>query len=123
MRLCGEKVRFPHSLMQAYLGSRLLDVALADPGYGPDALAFPRPSREFLIALVLRSRARGAVGSPDSSRESGGPGSRDGGQAGSAIGRELLAPLRAAAAARDDNKVLDMYSAAIEIDCAGGSPA
>src|SRR5215469_15690950 len=141
----GEKVRFPHSLMQAYLGSRLLDVALADPDYGPDALTFPRPSREFLIALVLRSRARGAAGSadaPDASGVPGGsglagwladraaggdrrqrrPGSRGGGEAGSATGREFLAPLRAAAAARDDNKVLDMYAAAIEIDCASGAP-
>ena len=103
----GEKVRFPHSLMQAYLGSRLLDVALADPGYGQDALTYPRPSREFLIALVLRSRSRGAAGSAELP----------------ATGREFLAPLRAAAAARDDNKVLDMYAAAIEIDCASGAPA
>jgi hypothetical protein len=146
----GEKVRFPHSLMQAYLGSRLLDAALADPEYGRGALAFPHPSREFLIALVLRSRAlsrpsgsAGPPGSPGRSGPTGGPGlagwladrvaagdrrdrgaaSGDRGEARPAAGRDLLAPLRAAAAVRDDNKVLDMYAAAIEIDCASGSPA
>ncbi len=136
----GEKVRFPHSLMQAYLGSRLFGPALADTAYSRDALAYPRPSREFLIALVLHSRARGAAGPPDSP---GGAGvaswladrgstgdrrprrtaNRGRGEAGSAPGGELLASLRAAAAERDDNKVLDMYAAAIEIDCASGSPA
>ena len=53
----GHSVRFPHSLMQAYLGSRLLNVALTDPDYLHDALQYPRPGREFVIALVLRSRA------------------------------------------------------------------
>lgn len=122
----GERVRFPHSLMQAYLGSRLLGAALADPGYGPDALAYPRPSREFLIALVLRSRALAAA---STDRAAAGDGrrrrsvTRGRGEAAPAPASELLAPLRAAAAGRDDNKVLDMYAAAIEIDCASGSPA
>jgi len=98
----GEKVRFPHSLLQAYLGSRLFDAALSDRGYLEDALTYPRPSREFLIALVLRSRARPAAGPP--------------------AGQQMLAALRAGAAARDDNKVFDMYAAAIEIDCASGTP-
>src|SRR5215831_186406 len=98
----GEKVRFPHSLLQAYLGSRLFDAALSDRGYLEDALTYPRPSREFLIALVLRSRARPAAGPPG--------------------GQQMLAALRAGAAARDDNKVFDMYAAAIEIDCASGTP-
>jgi hypothetical protein len=115
----GEKVRFPHSLMQAYLGSRLFGAALADPAYIRDALAYPRPSREFLIALVLRSRVRGAT----ADRRPGRPAKRGRGEARSAPEGELLAPLRAAAAERDDNKVLDIYAAAIEIDCASGSPA
>ena len=57
VELRGNSVRFPHSLMQAYLGSRLLDAALQDPDYRREALQRPRPGREFLIALVLRSRA------------------------------------------------------------------
>ena len=60
----GNSVRFPHSLMQAYLGSRLLDAALQDPGYRREALRHPQPGREFLIALVLRSRAAGRPASP-----------------------------------------------------------
>jgi hypothetical protein len=119
----GEKVRFPHSLMQAYLGSRLFNAALSDLGYIEDALAHPRPGREFLIALVLRSRVRPADRAAASERRQRRAGSRDSGDAAPADGPELLAPLRAAAAARDDNKVLDMYAAAIEIDCSSDSPA
>ena len=38
----GHSVRFPHSLMQAYLGSRMLDAALRDPDYLRDALQYPK---------------------------------------------------------------------------------
>ncbi|MFD0385105.1 hypothetical protein ACFQ2B_31320 [Streptomyces stramineus] len=56
----GERVRFPHSIVQAYLGARYLDVA----GYEPLTRALEEPGRELLIALVLNSRA--ALGSrPD----------------------------------------------------------
>jgi hypothetical protein len=56
-------VRFQHSLMQAYLGSRLMDTTLGITEYVDKALESPdpgqrhlRPGREFLIALVLHSR-------------------------------------------------------------------
>ena len=53
----GRRYPVPHSLMQAYLGLRLLDAALRDSDYLKQALQYPRPGREFVIALVLRSRA------------------------------------------------------------------
>ena len=74
----GDNVRFPHSLLQAYLGSRLLDIALLDPDYHKEAVQHPQPGREFLIALVLRSRATERAGArPDSARrEAGATGGR-----------------------------------------------
>jgi hypothetical protein len=121
----GHSVRFPHSLMQAYLGSRLLDVAVSDPDYLRDALRYPRPGREFVIALVLRSRVHKTA-------------ETDGGRATDPRGDDrrlsrapvpepirppnFLGPLRASAASRDDNKVLDMFAAALEIDCVAEAP-
>jgi hypothetical protein len=98
VELRGNSVRFPHSLMQAYLGSRLLDTALQDPDYLKQAIKRPKPGREFLIALVLRSRGS----------ERTGPG--------------CIGPLRAASAKRDDTKVLDVYAAALEIDSVAAAP-
>ena len=155
----GQKVRFPHSLMQAYLGSRLLDTALADPDYAREALDYPRPGQEFLIALVLRSRAGATTGGGRPGSAAGSPAADGGNPAlpGSAAGAsraELLVPLRSAVArgyppapradaapedadargggddgpageegtARDDNKVFDMYAAALEIDCFAPEP-
>jgi hypothetical protein len=48
-------VRFPHSILQAYLGSRLIGYAMADRTFRRRALA--RAGRELLIALVMHSRA------------------------------------------------------------------
>jgi hypothetical protein len=127
VELRGDNVRFPHSLIQAYLGSRLLDAALLDPAYRQEAMQHPRPGREFLIALVLRSRAltpagtgrTGVVGRDAALntrlRRLGVPLLR--GQP------DLVGPLRQAAASRDDNKVLDMYAAALEIDSVRAAPA
>jgi len=98
VELRGNSVRFPHSLMQAYLGSRLLDTALADPDYLKQAIKRPKPGREFLIALVLRSRGSQRTG----------PG--------------CVRPLRVALAKRDDTKVLDVYAAVLEIDCVAEAP-
>ena len=124
----GNSVRFPHSLIQAYLGSRLLDTAMQEPAYCQEALKPPGPGREFLIAMVLRSRAtraampggparrgREAVGSTARPRRAAVPPAPD-------VQRGLAAPLRQAAAKRDDNKVLDMYAAALEIDCDAAGP-
>jgi hypothetical protein len=126
----GHSVRFPHSLMQAYLGSRLLDAALRDPAYLREALQYPRPGREFVIALVLRSRAADLPGR--TARAAAGPARparpvrrvrRSTASDPDSEQQDFLAPLRASAATRDDNKVLDMYAAAVEIDCVSDQPA
>src|SRR5258708_30359718 len=52
----GNGVRFPHSIIQAYLGSRLIDLAMEDPQYSEEPLA--DPGRELLIALVMNSRTQ-----------------------------------------------------------------
>ncbi|MER5473144.1 ATP-binding protein [Streptomyces sp. NPDC002685] len=54
------KVRFPHSILQAYLGYRLLREVPDDKidAVVEPALHSPGPSRELLIALVLLSRHR-----------------------------------------------------------------
>jgi hypothetical protein len=127
----GNSVRFPHSLMQAYLGSRLLDVALQDPDYLREAMHFPRPGREFVIALVLRSRAADRADRPDRARPESSllePAARTRRPRRVSVPEagpetDFLAPLRASAAVRDDNKVLDMYAAALEIDCVAAEPA
>ena len=54
----GEGLRFPHSIMQAYLASRFMRTALQDSKFRRDAVARLRsPGREFLIALVLYARS------------------------------------------------------------------
>ena len=54
----GNRVRFPHSIVQAYLGCEFLDTVL-EQGKGLDkALKEPGPGRELLIALCLYSRAK-----------------------------------------------------------------
>jgi hypothetical protein len=139
VELRGNSVRFQHSLIQAYLGSRLLDVALQDPAYCEQALQLPGPGREFLIAMVLRSRATDGTGTwqpdpasqrtavsgphasssaarPRRSASKNTPGSKD-------LQQRYVDPLRQAAAKRDDNKVLDIYAAALEIDSGTPEPA
>jgi len=54
----GEGLRFPHSIMQAYLASRFMRIALQDSEFQRDAVTRLRsPGREFLIALVLYARS------------------------------------------------------------------
>jgi len=54
----GDGLRFRHSIMQAYLGSRFVRTALEDSKFREDARTSLRnPGREFLIALVLYSRS------------------------------------------------------------------
>jgi NACHT domain len=48
-------VRFPHSILQAYLGSRLIGYAMIDGKFRKEALK--NSGRELLIALVMHSRA------------------------------------------------------------------
>ena len=55
----GDGVRFPHSIMQAYLGSRFMETALGDSVFQREAVAaLKKPGREFLIALVLYSHSK-----------------------------------------------------------------
>jgi hypothetical protein len=128
VELRGNSVRFPHSLMQAYLGSRLLDAAWLDPAYRQEAMQHPQPGREFLIALVLRSRAAERTGTwrPEFTRREAAASTwrpRRLGVPHLHAQPEFVGPLRQAAAMRDDNKVLDMYAAALEIDCVAAEPA
>ncbi|MEU6147901.1 ATP-binding protein [Streptomyces sp. NPDC047081] len=95
---CENKVRFPHSILQAYLGHRLLremsddDIAaVVEP-----ALHSPGPSRELLISLVLLSRHGTQPRIP-----------------------KLLSD---AAESRHDAKFFDLYAAALEIDSVDPTP-
>jgi hypothetical protein len=57
----GDGLRFPHSIMQAYLGSRFMRAALEDCKFQEDAgTRLRNPGRELLIALVLYSRSTAA---------------------------------------------------------------
>jgi hypothetical protein len=109
----GQAVRFPHSIMQAYLGSRLIDVAMADARYRHDALK--DPGRELLIALVLHSRAeaRSVRSTTTTARVTRNGGARR-------VHRDLV---RGAARHRTDVKALDLYAAALEIDSVDDAPA
>jgi hypothetical protein len=111
----GDGVRFPHSIMQAYLGSRLIAHAMADPTYRTGALK--EPGRELLIALVMHSRAKARAARPRAST----PVLVDTGTDGT--GRQSLRDLLVEAAeGRDDVKALDLYAAALEIDSVDDTP-
>jgi NACHT domain len=95
----GDRVRFQHSIMQAYLGSRFMDVVLTEPGFLTDALhGESGPSREFLISLAFRSR------DADSTAEIG--------------VRSSVGELMKAAKGRWDEKALNLYATALEVDSA-----
>lgn len=121
------KVRFPHSIIQAYFGYRVLN-HLGERGAGElveQALQPPGPSRELLIALVLLSRRRAAtLRAP-----------RDGVRAevkseieellrrSPVRGHSLAHRLCTAARRRtDDSKALDLYTAAVEIESVEDAP-
>ena len=54
----GDGLRFPHSIMQAYLASRFMSTALQDNKFQQDAVTRLRsPGRELLISLVLYARS------------------------------------------------------------------
>ncbi|WP_263107378.1 ATP-binding protein [Kitasatospora sp. DSM 101779] len=88
----SRKVRFPHSILQAYLGSAFLDVVQQD-GAGLLERALEEPGRELLIALVLRSRRKGET-----------------------LKRATVDLLLEAGRQRRDDKALDLFAAALEID-------
>ncbi|MFE0251892.1 ATP-binding protein [Streptomyces sp. NPDC059010] len=121
------RVRFPHSIIQAYFGYRVLN-HLGERGAGElveHSLQPPGPSRELLIALVLLSRRKA------SERRTPGGGVRA--EAKKEIeelvrrspvrGHTLAHRLcRAANRRTDDPKALDLYSAAVEIESAEEEP-
>ncbi|MFF7725221.1 ATP-binding protein [Streptomyces sp. NPDC008001] len=92
----GERVRFQHSILQAYLGSGYL--AINEHGALARALEEPGPGRELLIGLTLNSRS-----------EDAGP------------QQPVAHLLTEAAKQRKDAKALDMYAAALEIDRVAGA--
>ncbi|MFF0159306.1 NACHT domain-containing protein [Streptomyces sp. NPDC005263] len=123
----SKKVRFPHSIIQAYFGYRVLN-HLGEQGAGDlaeQALQPPGPSRELLIALVLLSRRRAAR-----------PAARGSGvravvrkdfqervRQSPVRGRPLAYRLCATANHRtDDPKALDLYAAALEIESVEEAP-
>ncbi|GAA2714591.1 MULTISPECIES: ATP-binding protein [Streptomyces] len=115
-----QRVRFPHSILQAYFGFRMLrhlgdnqlrrlvDKALQPPG----------PSRELLISLVLLSRLRAAESPPaeeprvmvvmkkDLRKRYWDP----------VLVRPLAQRLCQLAEQREDPKAFDLYAAALEIE-------
>ena len=112
----GGGVRFPHSLMQAYLGSRLIRSLLVDTTFLDDALRKPGPGRELLIALVLHSRAgvTNQLSPADTEPDTQITRSKNVEHV-----RDVLVDH---AMGRDDNKALDMFAAALEIDSVTENP-
>lgn len=88
----NHKVRFPHSILQAYLGSTFLN-AVQQASDGALETALSDPGRELLIALIMRSRR-----APDTPQ------------------KDTVKLLMDAANGRRDDKALDLYAAALEID-------
>ncbi|BFO17006.1 hypothetical protein SHKM778_33940 [Streptomyces sp. KM77-8] len=116
------KVRFPHSIIQAYLGYRLLSEVEADgvAAVVEPALHSPGPSRELLIALVLLSRHRAAPPPQPAVRPDQGRSRRL--LRGRRTPSNLAGLLRKAAANRHDAKYFDLYAAALEIDSVDPAP-
>ncbi|WP_037674136.1 ATP-binding protein [Streptomyces griseus] len=121
------KVRFPHSIIQAYLGFRALD-KLGERVAGElveEALQPPGPGRELLVALVFlsrRSASRRAIRSggvrAEAKREI-----QELVRQAPVHGRTLTQLLRTAASRRtDDPKVLDLYAAALEVESVEEAP-
>ena len=108
-------VRFPHSILQAYLGSRLIGHAMADAEFRDAALK--KAGRELLIALVMHSRA-----TADSAGRSGLQHGDIGGSRSSTEPADLRPHLREAAGGRHDAKALDLYATVLEIDSVDRDP-
>ncbi len=108
-------VRFPHSIVQAYLGSRLIGYAMEDEDFRAEALE--NAGRELLIALVLHSRATmqqdGRRGWADTVIKSGDAAD------GSTDLRDLLLK---AAGRRSDAKAMNLYATVLEIDSVAAVP-
>lgn len=106
------RVRFPHSIIQAYLAHRLLS-EMADEELChvvEPALRMPGPGRELLIALILLSRRRAAEAG-DRPAEAPAPADAPG----RLFPRDLLRSMREQADGRQDVKFFDLYAAVLEI--------
>jgi hypothetical protein len=111
----GDGVRFPHSIMQAYFGSRFMQFALRDPHYRKTALA--KPGRELLLAMVMYSRVE-----VRDARARGANGIRIAVEGADGTSGPLQGVLAQAAAGRSDVKALDLYATALEIDSVDQAP-
>jgi len=111
----GDGVRFPHSIMQAYFGSRFIHVAMEDPRYRDDALK--HPGRELLIALVMHSRAK-----VREARSNDAAGIRTRVRGADGTSQSLQVTLAEAARRRHDVKALDLYATALEVDSVDEAP-
>ena len=112
----GDGVRFPHSIMQAYLASRLIEIAMTDREFRDQALA--KSGREFLLALIMRSRARPQDLRPEGAARIAFLAAQLG-----ADKRTMQRFLCDEARHRVDVKALDLYAAALQIDCVCKQPA
>jgi NACHT domain len=108
-------VRFPHSIIQAYLGSRLIGYAMADTEFRQKALQ--KAGRELLIALVLHSRAKADQASPSGLTQGKFEGDCSPDEA-----KNLRQFLCEAADKRSDSKAVDLYATALEIDSLDPAP-
>jgi hypothetical protein len=112
----SDAVRFHHSVLQAYLGSLVLDSVIAKQRYLDKGLReVDRPGREFLIALVFLSRRQEHIeaGSAGITAPNPLPGFSP---PTPATMWWIVQKLMTEALHRKDNKSLDMFAAALEID-------
>jgi NACHT domain len=111
----GNGVRFPHSIIQAYLGSRLIDVAMSDQQYRTKALK--ESGRELLIAMVMNSRTKTQRPRPnepaDAHHRTADPGAD----------LRLRDILHEKAIQHNDVRALYLHAAALQIDCVDQDPA
>jgi len=113
VELRGGGVRFPHSLIQAYLGSLMMSAALHDDTYCREAAQ--KPGREFLIAVVMYFCSRRAQAAERHAED----GNDDSLPSWEEDVRSILSLLKESARVQDVNaKKLDVYAAALEIDSA-----
>jgi hypothetical protein len=115
VRAHDNAVRFSHSILQAYLGSRLIGYAMANDEFRAEALR--NAGEELLIALVLLSRATmkqaGRRERADTAIGGGGPVAEPAG---------LRTLLREQAGRRSDANALNLYATALEIDSVAAVP-
>ncbi|MGP3980414.1 NACHT domain-containing protein [Streptomyces sp. KR80] len=121
-----KKVRFPHSILQAYFGFRMLR-HLGEHRAGAliaQMLQPPGPSRELLIALVLLSRERAASRAGERSSVTAEAKKYVHGvlQQAPLSGKTIAERLYDAANERMDPKAFDLYAAALEIESVEDRP-